>query len=91
MFRSPVASLLLLPADPLKHDMVELGAVPLLGVAADAPCLLDGAFPLLVAVTLLLPLLEYAAPAAVSREAVVAPLILLASFRRPTYRPPGIG
>jgi hypothetical protein len=38
---------------------------------ADAPFLLDGAFALLVAVTLLLPLLEYAAPAAVPREVVV--------------------
>ena len=59
--------------------------VPLLGVAAaavairlcgpietaDAPFLLDGAFALLVAVTLPLPPLEYAAPAAVPREAVV--------------------
>ena len=109
MLKSPIAGLLLLPAGPLKHDMVELGAapfvlacltfglgicvawitlraeVPLLGVAAaavairlcgpietaDAPFLLDGAFALLVAVTLLLPLLEYAAPAAVPREAVV--------------------
>jgi hypothetical protein len=29
MFKSPIAGLLLLPAGPLKHDMVELGATPL--------------------------------------------------------------
>jgi hypothetical protein len=28
MFKSPIAGLLLLPAGPLKHDMVELGAAP---------------------------------------------------------------
>jgi hypothetical protein len=44
-------------------------------VAADAPFEVDGIFALVVAVALLLPLLEYAAPAALPREAVVRGLL----------------